>query len=95
VKYEIIYEESVVKEDLPNLDGSNRQRVIKEVGAKLSIAPDQYGRPLRGRLKGFRRLRVGDYRVIYRIDRKKHIVLIVMIIHRKTNYRGVRERISP
>ena len=94
MKYKIIYEESVVNEDLPSLDGSSRQRIIKEIGEKLSIAPDQYGRPLRGRLKGFRRLRVGDYRVIYKID-QKNTVLIVMIIHRKTDYKGVAGRISP
>ena len=95
MKYQIIYEEGVVKEDLPSLDNSNRQRIIKEVREKLSIAPDQYGRPLRGKLKGFRRLRIGDYRVIYRIDRKKSIVLIIMIIHRKSKYKGVEQRIFP
>ena len=94
MKYKVIYEESVVNEDLPSLNGSSRQRIIKEIGEKLSIAPDQYGRPLRGRLKGFRRLRVGDYRVIYKID-QKNTVLIVMIIHRKTDYKGVAGRISP
>jgi mRNA interferase RelE/StbE len=95
VKYQVIYEESVVKEDLPSLDGSNRRRVIKEAGEKLSNAPEQYGRPLRGKLRGFRRLRVGDYRVIYKVDRKKGIVLIVMVIHRGSKYKGVEQRIFP
>jgi len=81
MKYRIIYTEDVVREDLPRLDEPVRQRVIKEIRRKLSMAPDQFGRPLGGPLKGYRRLRVGDYRVIYRVDRENASVLILMVIH--------------
>ena len=40
MKYEIIYEESVIKKDFSKLDDSNRQRIIKEVREKLSVAPN-------------------------------------------------------
>ena len=92
MKYQITYEDGVVEEDFTKLDGFNRQRIIKEIGRKLSTAPNQFGRPLRGELKGYRRLRVGNYRVIYRVDRKRMMVLVVMVIHRESEYKGVERR---
>jgi mRNA interferase RelE/StbE len=94
MNYQIIYEETVIREDFPRLGESVRQRIIKEVGKKLSVAPNQFGRPLGDVLKGYRRLRVGDYRVIYRVDDDNTSVLVVMVIHRRTKYKGVKERIS-
>jgi len=82
MRYQIIYEDDVIEKDFAKMDGFNRQRIVKEVGEKLSVAPNQFGKPSRRKLKGYRRLRVGDYRVIYCIDRKKVIVLVVMVIHR-------------
>jgi len=93
VEYQLIYEESVIKEDFTNLDAPNRQRIMKEIGKKLSIAPNQFGRPLSGKLKGFRRLRVGDYRVIYKVDNKNNAVSVIMVIHRSSKYKGVEQRI--
>jgi mRNA interferase RelE/StbE len=43
-------------------------------------------KPLVGQLKGLFRFRVGDYRVLYRIDLKKKIVYVVRIVHRKEAY---------
>lgn len=94
MSYRVMYEEDVIREDFPKLDELNRQRVIKEVREKLSVAPDQLGRPLRRALKGYRRLRVGDYRVIYRVEPEEALLFVVMVIHRRTEYRGVKERIS-
>ena len=34
------------------------------------------------------RIRVGDYRIVYTIEDKKLIVLVVRIAHRKDVYRG-------
>ena len=56
MKYRIIYEAGVIEEDFTKLDGFNRQRIIKEVREKLSAAPNQFGKPLRRKLKGYRRL---------------------------------------
>ena len=92
MNYRIIYEEAVIREDFPRLGGSVRQQIIKDVGKKLSIAPNQFGRPLGDVLKGYRRLRVGDYRVIYRVENTS--VLVVMVIHRRTQYKGGKERVS-
>jgi mRNA interferase RelE/StbE len=48
------------------------------------IDPVGFGKPLRYSLKGHRRLRVGDYRIVYRIENNN--VLIVAIKHRKDIY---------
>ena len=92
--YKIVYGEDVIKTDFASLDNFTRQRVIKEVAEKLSVAPNQFGLPLRRELKGYRRLRIGDYRVIYRVDNKKATVLIVMVSHRRSKYKGVAQRIG-
>ncbi|MES2504791.1 MAG: type II toxin-antitoxin system RelE/ParE family toxin [Myxococcota bacterium] len=44
------------------------------------------GKPLRYSLKGHRRLRVGDYRVVYRIEPQNQTVVIIAIKHRKDIY---------
>ncbi|MCC6124416.1 MAG: type II toxin-antitoxin system RelE/ParE family toxin [Pirellulales bacterium] len=43
-------------------------------------------KPLIGPLKGFFRFRIGDYRVVYRIDSKNKTVYVVRIVHRKEAY---------
>lgn len=53
------------------------------------IDPLDFGKPLQHSFKGYRRLRVGDYRIIYRIEQSSYIVVIVAIKHRKEAYSGV------
>jgi len=49
-----------------------------------------YGHPniqrLKGPLAGHWRYRVGDWRVVYRVDEDEHIVTIVLIAHRSKAY---------
>ncbi|KWT83439.1 type II toxin-antitoxin system RelE family toxin [Candidatus Magnetominusculus xianensis] len=52
---------------------------------KLYENPREAGKALEGKLKGKYRLQVGDYRVIYWID--KSTVWIVSVGHRKEIYR--------
>ena len=41
---------------------------------------------LKGKLKGYYRYRIGDYRVIYRIEEDRKLVIVVMIVHRSDAY---------
>ncbi len=41
---------------------------------------------LKGKLKGYYRYRIGDYRVIYRIEEDRRLVIVVMIAHRSDAY---------
>jgi mRNA interferase RelE/StbE len=85
VTYRIEYLESVVDEDLPKLTKSVRKQVRTAIERKLASHPVEFGKPLRFSLKGARRLRVGDWRVIYKIE-TPDLVLIVKIGHRREIY---------
>jgi mRNA-degrading endonuclease RelE of RelBE toxin-antitoxin system len=41
---------------------------------------------LRGQLQGLLRLRVGDYRVIYRVDDPARELTVIQIVHRRNAY---------
>lgn len=69
--------------DLPKATQKILGKAIKE---RLEIDPISFGKPLRYSLKGHRRLRVGDYRIVYRINNEKKIVIIVAVDHRKDVY---------
>lgn len=84
--YRIEYLTSVVKEDIPLLPKKFKTAIKNAIEERLVTDPVGFGKPLRYSLKGHRRLRVGDYRVVYRIDSKKRIVLIIAIKHRKYVY---------
>lgn len=84
--FQVEYLASVVKEDIPDLPKTIRNTIRKAIESRLMIDPIGYGKPLRYSLKGHRRLRVGDYRIVYKIDAENHIVLIIAIKHRKDVY---------
>ena len=83
--YRIEYLESVVDEDIPKLTRSVRKQVKTAIAKKLASHPIEFGKPLRFSLKGARRLRVGDWRVIYKIE-PPDLVLVVKIGHRREVY---------
>lgn len=82
--YTIEYRQNVTATDIPLLPKTIRLTIKRAIEERLTVDPVGFGKPLRYSLKGFRRLRVGDYRVIYKIKGK--IVLISAIKHRKDIY---------
>ena len=91
MNYEILYVDKVVKNDLPKISGSYKNRIKQAIENKLVTEPDLYGKPLRKSLKGYFKLRVGDYRIIFRIEKEK--VKIFVIAHRKIVYKIISGRI--
>ncbi|MFH1830086.1 MAG: type II toxin-antitoxin system RelE/ParE family toxin [Pseudomonadota bacterium] len=85
-RYRIEYLDSVVSEDIPCLPKTIRKLIKRAIEERLAIDPIGLGKPLRYSLKRHRRLRVGDYRIVYRIDHEKRIITIVVIKHRKDVY---------
>ncbi len=83
--YRIDYLESVVEKDIPKLSKTAKQQIRRAIEQKLTVHPVEFGKPLRYSLKGARRLRVGDYRVIYRIE-PPAAVRILKIGHRREVY---------
>ena len=45
------------------------------------------GNALKGGLRGLRRLRIGDYRVLYELRNDELVVLVVRVAHRRDAYR--------
>jgi mRNA interferase RelE/StbE len=91
VEFEIKYEYAVVTDDIPSLPKVWKKRIRTSIESKLTVAPEVYGKPLRRSLKGYRKLRVGDYRVIFRIADAR--VLIFAIQHRSVVYVNALKRI--
>ena len=87
MNWRIEYLDSVVRDDIPSLSEAARRRIRKAIGVKLGSNPIEFGKPLRYSFKGARRLRIGDYRVIYRLE-PPDVVLIVKIGHRREVYSG-------
>lgn len=83
--YSVQYLDSV-KEDVRGLPKSIKEKLRKAIEKKLMLNPIEFGKPLQYSLKGLRRLRVENYRVIYQIDLNSKTVLIVKIGHRKEVY---------
>ena len=72
--------------DFKSLDRALQRRIASRIDA-LSTDPYPAGvRKLQGEPDLFR-IRVGDYRVIYRVDGKRVRVLIVKVGHRREVYR--------
>jgi len=85
-RYQISYLDVVVREDIPSLPKRARELIQSAIEQRLAVDPIGYGKPLRYSLKGHRRLRVSDYRIVYRIEENTHTVLIIAIKHRKDVY---------
>jgi len=67
---------------------ANLQRKLDRCFAILKDDPRRHPnvKALRNRLKGYYRYRIGDYRVIYRIEDDDRLVIVAMIRHRSEAY---------
>ena len=68
-----------VAEDLENVGPSAARRIMRAIDSKLTKSPLQFGALLSGNLANFRKLRIGDYRVVYQVEEKKVTVLVLAI----------------
>ena len=82
--FEVIYHPDVSRKDLPKISQDIREKIRKAIEVKLRAAPEEFGEPLRRTLKGYWKLRVGDWRVIYKVDGKT--VVVLRIGHRREVY---------
>lgn len=82
-EFELVYHPDV-RQDIPRIPGNIRVRLERAIRARLARQPQAYGLPLRKSLAGWWKLRVGDYRVVFRIERRE--VWIFAILHRRIVY---------
>jgi len=82
--YNITYKMSVQK-DLHNLGRSEARRILDKIEKELSERANTYP-ALKGPISGLRKLRVGDYRVVFAITEQD--VIILRVGHRREIYKG-------
>ncbi|MBI2630674.1 type II toxin-antitoxin system RelE/ParE family toxin [Candidatus Nomurabacteria bacterium] len=87
---EIKYHPLVVRVDIPRLDKAVRIRIEDAIESKLAVAPLRYGIPLRHELRNLRKVRAGDYRIVFLFEGST--IFIVAIAHRKEIYKIVQRR---
>ena len=89
--YNLIYHADVKKVDLPKIDNKNKAMIKRAIEERLTAQPEIYGKPLQRTLKGYWRLRVGDYRVVFKITGNE--ILILGIMDRKSVYPQIKKRV--
>ncbi len=90
--YTVKYHPDVKSADLPRINLKMRERIRSAIESRLMTAPQENGLPLRKSLKGYWKLRVGDYRIVFKVEGE--VVYILGIRHRRNIYEDVTDRIK-
>ncbi|MBI5641448.1 MAG: type II toxin-antitoxin system RelE/ParE family toxin [Nitrospirae bacterium] len=90
--FTVRYYPDVLKDDIPLLSAGMRGRIRKVIEAKLMTAPQDFGLPLRKTLKGYWKLRIGDYRIVFKVTGNEAHVM--GIGHRKDIYERMSARLG-
>lgn len=90
LKFRVQYHKAVV-DDISKLSQTWKNKIKVAIENKLTTKPETFGKPLRRSLKGYRKLRVGDYRVIFRVERKT--IKVLAILHRSIVYKETKHRL--
>lgn len=69
-----------VKDDFRRLGRTEARTIQQVIDARLARGePDKAGKPLSGDLSGFRRLRTGQTRIVYKVEGKRIEVLVIAV----------------
>lgn len=79
VRVQVLIHPLVLSEDFRKIDPADQKKIIKTIRKKLSTDPHAFGKPLTGSLKGYWRLRIGDFRAIYSIVEERVIVKVIKV----------------
>ena len=79
MSWKVIYH-SEVANDLESLGRAEAARVMRVIDERIRQAePDKIGKLLRGSLAGYRRLRTGHIRIVYRVNMEMIEVIVVAV----------------
>lgn len=92
MSFELRYHPDVKSVDLSLINEKLKNRIKIAIETRLMTSPHLYGEPLRKTLKGYWKLRVGDFRIVFKIGGNE--VKIFGIIHRKEVYERIKKRLS-
>lgn len=84
VTYSIRIKRSAAKE-LARIPQDDRVRIVRAIDG-LADKPLS-GSALKGELRGLRRIRVGQYRIVYEVLDGELVILVVRVSHRREAYR--------
>ena len=88
MKYSILFLPAARKA-LGKLPKADQMRVDRHI-LELADDPRPPGAiPLKGAAKGLWRVRVGDWRIVYQIEDRQLVVLVVSVAHRREVYRDL------
>ncbi|HWT11606.1 MAG TPA: type II toxin-antitoxin system RelE/ParE family toxin [Allosphingosinicella sp.] len=75
--------------ELKKLDRGVAARIVRTLEARIAPLDDPrgLGAPLKGGQEGYWRWRIGDYRVVARIEDERITILVVRVAHRREAYR--------
>ena len=75
--WNIVIHKLVLSEDFKKIDPPSRRLILKSIYKKLTKDPESYGSPPSEGYKGYWKLRVAHYRVIYRIIKDQVMVVVI------------------
>jgi mRNA interferase RelE/StbE len=76
------------RRELRKLDAQIQREILRYLRERIAGMenPRQFGKPLRMNLAGLWRYRVGDYRLICRLEENRLVVLVLQVGHRREVY---------
>lgn len=77
------------RKELRRLDTIVQKSILRYLRQRVAIAADprRLGKPLHGEFAGLWRYRVGDWRLVCRIEDRRLVVLVLTVGHRREIYR--------
>jgi mRNA interferase RelE/StbE len=86
----------VVDKDFKKINKKDQSVILKTIYKKLRISPQEYGSPLRHELKGYWKLKISDYRVIYKLEKDAIRILVFKVGMRRDEevYREMLNRLK-
>ena len=88
--YNLIYHADVKRIDLGKIDNKNKRMIKSAIEERLATHPELYGKPLQRSLKGYWKLRIGEYRIVFKMS--KNDIIILGIMDRKNIYTQIQKR---
>lgn len=78
-----------VRKELKKLDRKVAARIVDALENRIATLQDPrtLASPLKGQLGGYWRWRVGDHRVIGRVEDERITILVIRVAHRREVYR--------
>lgn len=81
--WHVIYHDAVF-DDLRALGNAEARTILNVITKRIQNGePDKLGKPLAGRLAGYRRIRTGSTRIVYRVNAEVIEVLIIAVGQRR------------